>query len=248
MIKKNKLFLFLLLTYSLSLLSQNANTTKVIYKISKPTVEKKLETPTNSDIRAFLDKRDEAYDLVECELIYTNKKSLFKIIDKLEFENNQAYGLVAIFASGVYYKDLNENYKSKLLEIQGELFNISLPFDEFKWEISTESKIINGYKCYKAVSTYKEYNFRKKSYIIFNPEVWFTPEIPAPFGPRGLDGLPGLVLEGKYNNHAYFYASNIIFGLDVSVEEPKKGKKIMLQDFQEILRKIYEQREELIKN
>ncbi len=62
----------------------------------------------------------------------------------------------------------------------------SVPFYLKKeWIIDfTSSKEILGYKCFKATS--------KKS-----PEevLWFTPEIPTRYGPRFLNGLPGLVLE-----------------------------------------------------
>lgn len=217
--------------------------TKVIYKIGKPFVEKKTTTTTIPNIINFMKERDQAFDLVECELLYTKNESLFQLVDKLELENNRSYGLVALFARGIYYKNLSSHKKIKQVELHGEVLNVSLPFDEYQWQILSETKLINGYKCYKAVSRYEEPNFKTNTTNVFYPEVWFTPEIPCPFGPRGLDGLPGLVLEGKFNNHAYFYATKISFETsDQKIEEPKKGKNINATEYKEFLKKIYEER------
>jgi len=39
--------------------------------------------------------------------------------------------------------------------------------------------------------------------------VWFTYDIPYPFGPHLLNGLPGIVLEGSHNGESYYTATNI---------------------------------------
>lgn len=61
------------------------------------------------------------------------------------------------------------------------------------WIISTETKNINSYTCYKATT----------EYVVINPKgvfkhpviAWFCPEIPISHGPNGYGGLPGLILE-----------------------------------------------------
>ncbi len=53
------------------------------------------------------------------------------------------------------------------------------------WEITEESKMIEGYKTLKALK-----KFKGREYL-----VWFTPDIPGYFGPLKLHGLPGLILE-----------------------------------------------------
>jgi GLPGLI family protein len=61
------------------------------------------------------------------------------------------------------------------------------------WEITDESKVVAEYKCLKAKTT-----FRGREWI-----VWFAPDIPVPFGPWKLHGLPGLILESCSADNRY---------------------------------------------
>ena len=62
-------------------------------------------------------------------------------------------------------------------------------FDDIKWGLASEIKIINNINCQKAVATYKG-----REWI-----AWFAPDIPFETGPWKLHGLPGLILEA-YDN------------------------------------------------
>ncbi|MDO5616595.1 MAG: GLPGLI family protein [Cruoricaptor ignavus] len=64
------------------------------------------------------------------------------------------------------------------------------PLCNIHWEITNEEKKINDFTCYKAMG-----KFRGREYV-----VWFTPEIPVPYGPWKLGGLPGLILEAEETN------------------------------------------------
>jgi GLPGLI family protein len=68
-----------------------------------------------------------------------------------------------------------------------EFKNISyLVKDSIKqdWTILDDKKLVLDYRCQKAVTT-----FRGRDY-----EVWFTSDIPVPFGPWKFNGLPGAIL------------------------------------------------------
>ena len=54
-----------------------------------------------------------------------------------------------------------------------------------KWQISTETKILRGYKCQKATCSW-----RGREYV-----AWFTMEIPKRLGPWKFGGLPGLIIK-----------------------------------------------------
>lgn len=68
------------------------------------------------------------------------------------------------------------------------------------WNITNESKAIGNLTVYKATA-----NFRGRHYT-----AWFTMEIPLPFGPWKLQGLPGLIIEAyDTNKEIYWYFKDL---------------------------------------
>ena len=59
--------------------------------------------------------------------------------------------------------------------------------DKIHWTITGEQKRIAKFNCLQATAPYEGREY----------EVWFAPDIPVPFGPYRLQGLPGLILEAK---------------------------------------------------
>lgn len=73
-------------------------------------------------------------------------------------------------------------------EFANELRTYTEPYSEFTWSIDPDSvAVISGYQCLKAESDYHGRHWT----------VWFAPEIPAPFGPWKLRGLPGLIMRAE---------------------------------------------------
>jgi GLPGLI family protein len=81
------------------------------------------------------------------------------------------------------------------------------------------------------------YNPVKNRKLVFTPIVWFTPDIPASFGSKGLDGLPGLVLEGTINGKKFIYASKIEFDYKKfkEIAKPKGGKDITQKELENVM-------------
>lgn len=69
------------------------------------------------------------------------------------------------------------------------------------WTITTETKLIDNYKCYKATNIYQVISPNK----VFNHPViaWFCPDLPYKYGPNGYNNLPGLILELQERNAVY---------------------------------------------
>lgn len=89
---------------------------------------------------------------------------------------------------------------------------------EIKWDIKNETKNIGNMSCRKATTF-----FRGRNYT-----AWFTTEIPLPFGPWKLQGLPGLIIEAfDTNKEVYFYFKKLKYPIDdnVKIIKPQIQKK-----------------------
>lgn len=210
----------------------------VTYKVAVYKNETKIK---DAEVDALFDK----LQLLEFELFYDSNSSSFSPLEKMTDDKDDFdLKIVKIMTNGIYYKNINTKEKIDHMNYLDQDFNVIKDFDEYKWTITTESKMINGYKCYKATTEKSEYNSRLNVTRTFNPVVWFAPEIPAPYGPKGLDGLPGLVLEGTYNGNMYFYATKIEFDYktksEVKISKPVKGKYITEMEFAKVLEESVE--------
>jgi GLPGLI family protein len=83
-----------------------------------------------------------------------------------------------------YVLNITENSLQQIYRVASDEYVLKEEFPALDWEILEDSKEIGGYACQKAVT-----NFKGRTY-----EAWFTTEIPMPFGPWKLNGLPGLIL------------------------------------------------------
>lgn len=178
---------------------------------------------------------------IQFSLVFDSISNIYKIVDKMEEQNNNDYKITAIINGSTitYYKNIKNKEKLYQAELQGQKFNVLLPFQQYNWEITNETKLIQGFKCYKATTTTEKIDKGKGTTVILHPIVWFTPELPSSFGPMGLDGLPGLVLEGTLDGIKYLYATKINLNTTDKVEKPNKGMEVTESEFQDINAKIY---------
>ncbi|KQC31856.1 hypothetical protein AAU57_14680 [Nonlabens sp. YIK11] len=82
------------------------------------------------------------------------------------------------------------------------------------WDIKEETKVIGGLSCTKA-----EASFNGRDYT-----AWFTFEIPLPYGPWKLNGLPGIILEAYDTNKEIFFYFK-------SIEYPSKNELFITKPF-----------------
>lgn len=73
------------------------------------------------------------------------------------------------------------------------------PIAEMVWQMSDSTANIMGYECNSATC---DYHGRRWT-------AWFAPELPLPFGPWKLRGLPGLILKAESDNGTTFVVNGL---------------------------------------
>lgn len=220
------LFLHIAFLFTCQVHAQNSKLNCVTYEVDRYSYgdEKKVDN----------DRYLDAFRSLEYELIYNDQKSIYHLVEKMyQNEDNASYKIAQMIAGSFFYKDIESKEKFEKSEINDKTFYVVKDYDEYKWEITKETKIIDGYECIKATSYKEDFSSTRNKINKFYPTVWFAPSIPAPFGPYGLDGLPGLVLEGTFNGRIYFYATKIDFNCSSKhpLQKPQKGNFVSEKEF-----------------
>lgn len=87
-----------------------------------------------------------------------------------------------------FYESYFMDYAKGVLTFTGRLGNTDFIYEEdipaIEWKIEDSTDVIGSHTVQKAVCS-----FRGRNYT-----VWFTPDIPVPYGPWKFSGLPGLIL------------------------------------------------------
>ena len=230
-----KFYFYFFLIFNICI--SNAQITKVIYKFVQynPEQSEKELKENKNNIPDF------TMDIIKNFIEQTSNQQFELVFDKssaLYFETNALSN--SQFSSendnDIYYKNLKTKEKIFQNKITGSKVNVNIPFNQHDWSITSESRMISGYRCFKAVLKSLQYNPLTKEKMLVDRFVWFTPEIPASFGPQGFDGLPGLVIETAENDKLCLRAVKIEFNLDknIKIEKPVASKSIKLDEFEAI--------------
>ncbi|MVO08890.1 GLPGLI family protein [Flavobacterium sp. TP390] len=155
----------------------------------------------------------------------TQKDSLENNVDKTEevtiIEPNEANGNVGVINLSGSNSRLITNYVGNQVYFEREKDTLwsyvmgmgNMYIKEKKptisWKFEKETKKIGKYTCHKATAP-----FRGRDYT-----VWYTTEIPIPYGPWKLNGLPGLVLEAYDSEYKiYFYFKNMEYPVKETIK------------------------------
>lgn len=149
-----------------------------------------------------------------------------------------------------YTPPLFVNYSGKVYTVKDSVFRQSSILGENiyvknkqkeNWTITTETKLIDNYKCYKATNIYQVISPNK----VFNHPViaWFCPDLPYKYGPNGYNNLPGLILELQERNAVYGVRKiNFNSEENFSLKELQNIKIIAETERDEILEKGMQER------
>lgn len=170
----------------------------------------------------------------EFKLSFNKNKSHFKKIDQLnastDFNPKMEDIATAGFSSPEIYIDY-EN-KSEIYIRNGTL--VKGQDNGAKWDITTESKVIETYICYKAIQKIPVIDRNGKSKV---KEViaWFAPSLPYPYGPKNFYGLPGLILELTENSTTYLATKISLNKKEITIIFPK-GKTVTKEEYDKKLK------------
>jgi GLPGLI family protein len=122
--------------------------------------------------------------------------------------------------SGVLY------YKTDYGSSPNRTFILKEKIPSIDWIIMKETRKIGNLQAIHAKGVFggRTYN------------VWFTPDIPMPFGPFKLGGLPGLILEAYSEDGIVKYKFERFESTTADVvvmEKPKQGREMTLEEFRQ---------------
>ncbi|NRR92197.1 GLPGLI family protein [Winogradskyella undariae] len=144
----------------------------------------------------------------DSEFRFTLKDTIFEseLLGSFEINSNnfKKFFYKNLENSVVYYKE-KRGLKNPIIIKDNVKIN---------WNLSNETKIINGAKCYKAYCT-----FRGRDY-----EAFYDKSIPFKDGPFKFSGLPGLILEiNSLDGSVKMKASLITYTFEETPVNPYKG-------------------------
>jgi GLPGLI family protein len=201
-----------------------------IFPIEESFEIKKNDDETAKNTKLLLNKAIQVAQDFEYVLKFNQIESLSQIDEGMINEgvkNRSLFSIAqAIVGKGIYYQNIETKIKLRQVETMGSFFLIKEAMVS-NWKITNESKKIGSYNCIKAV---KDCNSCDNS-----EEVWFTTDIPVPFGPLGYSGLPGLIIEVKRNGLVLQLVKIAFTKENVKINKPVKGKEITLDSYNEMI-------------
>jgi GLPGLI family protein len=203
-------------------------------------------------------------------LTFNKNEALFEEVVALEKPKPGQGGVsfsVSVSMSGDGDKYMNTKDKISYTEedIFGDEFVIKDSLPKIDWQITNETKIIGDYNCLKAtyvepiskndLEAYERYQEKTKNgksslFEMKKPEpktitAWYTSEIPVSFGPNGVWGLPGLILQLENENYIYFCTKVSIKNNEtVKIKIPNSGKVISKKEYEKYEKKMQKQMED----
>ncbi|WP_310557213.1 GLPGLI family protein [Flavobacterium sp.] len=213
----NKFKLFFVFLITSFCFAQNATDKGVVLYIQ-------IESPHIGGKNGPAEKSSLVFNKLESSYA-TRKDSLNNLIapeSKDSYENKDGSVVVMNMGNLMSYKHGFQVYTS----LKKDTVWSSWSWDKFayvkekkatiNWKLLAETKKIGNFECHKAKAF-----FRGREYT-----AWYTNEIPVPFGPWKLQGLPGLILEAYDTDEKFYFCMR---KLEYPTQNPTPISKIMLE-------------------
>lgn len=225
----------------------NAQLTGEVHYTTKVNMHKDLpDTERGKRMKEFLPEFMDFENL----LIFTGTQTVYKNVhdenEEVNFEDEEDRRKSMMKkrmapANDIIYTNVETGLVVEKKEFMDKIFLIKDSIINSKWKLTGETMMVSDMNCMKAeyLPTPGDSTDTLQMYV------WFTPEIPVSSGPAGYGGLPGLIVYlNEYNGSKEISLSTIVMRevADGEIEEPKKGKEVTREEFDEIRRQKMEER------
>lgn len=192
-------------------------------------------TSIPKDKLAFITKMIDYANNQKFELTFNKNKSCFKYVEQLSSNPDYDKKMENIAKSAFTSSNIYVDYEIKAeIYVQNDGILVENKYNKAIWELTTESKVISNYLCYKAIQKIPFVN-RKGENKIQEITAWFAPSLPYSFGPKNFYGLPGLILELTENKTTFLAAKILLNDKELIIVFPK-GKTITKEEYERKLK------------
>ncbi|MCZ8330612.1 MAG: GLPGLI family protein [Flavobacterium sp.] len=223
---KIKILVFILIANIAIVFGQKSGS--IIYKIQPIT----FKVNDNAKQKGLINEIINIAEQQKFVLEFNTKQSKFYYKEDLsnqELKENPINKIAATrFTSDFdYFLDYD---RKKEFFLKNDGYTIENTYLEKDWKITSETKKIDKYLCYKATYEY-EYigrDNKSKTRII---TAWFAPSLPFHYGPKNYNGLPGLILELQDWDTTFLATKIEFFDKEIKIDFPK-GKTITQEEYE----------------
>lgn len=214
-----------------------------------------MDSPMQKQIEEMLKKQMEN----TFKLTFDQVESIYVEEESLAPPQPGSIGMFIGMSSGSdnLYKNFKRKEYVEAKEFLGQLFLVKDNYENKDWQLSSESKQIGSYLCFKA--TYDEPIDVENVGVPFSENeeelenmpkyktitAWYTPQIPVNNGPGKYGGLPGLILELQDGQKNILCSQVVINPKErIKIKEPNKGKEVSQVEFDSIRLKKFKEMQE----
>lgn len=220
---KKNLFVIVFTLINLFGFSQTTINGSVVYKKISNTIDlSKMDQAMREEVL----KINKETDKIEYILNFNNSESYY-FAKEILFENNSFISYVVLGGGKLkLYQNKATNECREFIDNKrvGKVIVNRKIIQE--WTLTNESKIISGYKCYKATTPLFKSDGTKRTDVSTLITAWYCPEIPTKTGPNGYGDLPGLILELQTKANTYLAANINLNSKEVFIDKLTESKAI----------------------
>lgn len=229
-------------------------TGKAVYKTNRKTGfkiggESNMSEAQKQELEERFQKMNQKTFILE----FDKTTSSYKEEEKLNAPNPQAnlggMQVISVFVGGgsgsLYFKNLKEKRFVSKTDIMGKISLIKDSLPNQSWQLTSETKNIGNYTCYKATFTKEVENVsismengaskETKKMEKITTTAWYTTQISISNGPTFYKGLPGLILEINEGTNTIVCSEIILNPSEkITINEPDKGKVVTQAEYDKI--------------